>query len=224
MRALLITVMLTLAACSSQAPYPAKSAAEIQQLIQLADVAFNVAQKVHAEAPATDVQDATREMHTAIDAAQGQIEQILKQVASVDSLAEDTNDSLAVSSCIRSHLLEIEDIERMSATTRMNWSMDVGRCAAFNIVYFKSASPADSSVLALGLSVIDPVLLVAKTRGGLKNGALAHYLEANDNILSKLGPECEQIGTTPGAGAVSYQCAAYQVALAVRPKLEALTH
>jgi hypothetical protein len=224
MRALLITSMLFLAACSSQAPYPAKSAAEVQQLIHLADVAFNVAQKVYAEAPAADVQEATRELPIAVAAAQGQIEQILKQVADVDHLAKGTEDPMAVSSCIRTHLLEIEDIERMSATTRMNWSMDVGQCAAFNIVYFKSAPPADSSVLALALSVIDPVLLVAKSRGGLKHGALAHYLEANDSILAKLGPQCEKSATAPGAGEVSYQCAAYQIALTVRPKLQALIH
>ena len=224
MRSLLLTTLLLLSACSFQAPYPAKSAEEIQKLIRIADKAFDVALKVRAEAPAADIQEATREMRTALGAAQGQTEEILKQVANVDHLAKGAKDPMAVSSCIRTHLLEMEDIENMSATTRMSWSMDVGQCAAFAIVYFKSAPHSDSSVLALALSIIDPMMLVAKSRGGLKKGALAHYLESNESIISKLGPECEKTGKASATGEVSYQCAAYQVALVVRPKLQQLTH
>jgi hypothetical protein len=220
MRALLLTPVLLLAACNVQAPYAPKSADEIQQLIHIADEAFDVAQKVYAGAPEPEVLEATREVYTALDAARTQTEEILKQVAKVDHLARGSTDPMGVSTCTRAQLMEIEDIDNMSATTKMHWSMEVGKCAAFAIVYFKSAPPADSSVLALVLTIIDPVLLVAKTRAGLNKGALVHYLESNQSVIARFGPQCEN--TAQASGQVSYQCAAYRVAIAVRPKLRAL--
>lgn len=222
MRTLLLTTMLILAACSSRQPYPPKSADEIDQLIRIADEAFDVAQKAFAGAPEMDVQEATRKMRAALDAARAQTDEILRQVANVDHLAKGTKDPMGVSSCITSHRLEMDDIENMSPNTKISWSMDVGRCAAFTIVYFKTTPPADSGVLALALTIIDPVMLVAKARSHLKQGALAHYRDSNESIIAKLGPECEKTGKASEAGKVSYQCAAYQVAIAVRPKLQTL--
>ena len=219
MRALLFTSMLILAACGSrQPPYPPKSGAEIDQLIGLAEKAIDVAQKANAGAPDADVQAATLEMLTALGGAETQTDTILSQVANVDHLAPGTKDPMDVSTCTRLHRGEIADIENMSPNTRMLWSMNVGHCAASAIIFFKSAPAADSSALALGLNVIDPIMLVAYTRSGLKKGALAHYLDSNKSIIAKLGPECEQTGKATAD--VSYGCAAYRVAMAVRPKLQ----
>jgi hypothetical protein len=64
MRILLLTTMLIVAACGSrQQSYPPKSADEINQLVGIADKAIVVAQKIHAGAPAADVQEATRDAH-----------------------------------------------------------------------------------------------------------------------------------------------------------------
>lgn len=214
MRILLLTAMLILPACGSQSPYPPKSADEIGQLIGIANASFEVAQKVYAGAPETEIEAATREMRTALDAAQDQTDEILRQVAKVDPMT--------VGSCIRSNHLEMHDIENMLPRTRSTWSMNVGQCAASTIVYFKAAPPAESSVLALALNVIDPIMLVAGTRGGMKRGALAHNLQSNESIIAKLGPKCERTGKASAAGEVSHRCAAYQVAIAVQPKLRAL--
>jgi hypothetical protein len=224
MRILLLTTMLTLAACGSQQPsYPPKSADEIDQLIGIADKAISVAQKVYAGAPAADVQEATREMRTALDAAQVQTDEILRQVALVDHLAEGTADPMGVSGCVRSHRMGIHDVDNMSPNTAMAWSMNVGGCAASAIVYFRTAPAGDRSALALALNIIDPIMLVAGARSGLKRGALVHALDSNESIIAKFGPECgEKADKASGAGQVSYQCAAYEVAMAVRPKLQPL--
>lgn len=214
MRTLLLTTMLMLAACGAQPPYPPKSADQINQLIDMANASFEVAQKVYAGAPDTEIQEATREMRAALDAAQDQTDEILSQVAKLDPTA--------VAPCIRSNHLEMHDIENMLPRTRTSWAMNVSQCAGSAIVYFKTAPPADSGVLALGLNVLDPIMLVAGMRGGLKRGALAHNLHSNESIIAKLGPECEQASEESAAGAVSYQCAAYRVAIAVRPKLQTL--
>ncbi|HEY5755817.1 MAG TPA: hypothetical protein VIU34_08335 [Steroidobacter sp.] len=223
MRALLLISMLMLAACGlRQPPYPPKSATEIDQLIGIAEKAIDVAQKANAGAPAADVEAATREMLTALGEAGAQADAILGQVANVDHLAPGTKDPMQVSACTSLHRHEIVDIENMSPNALMLWSMNVGHCAASAIISFKSAPVADSSTLALGLHVIDPIMLVAYTRSGLKKGALAHYLDSNKSIIAKLGPECEQTGKTTGD--VSYRCAAYRVAMAVRPKLQQFAH
>jgi hypothetical protein len=224
MRILLLTSMLILTACGSrQQHYPPKSADEINQLIGIADKALAVAQKVHAGAPAAEVQEATIEMRSALDAAREQTDEILRQVADVDDLAEGTRDPMEVSGCISSQRMKIHDIENMSGTAMRVWSTEVGQCAASAIVYFKSVPPGDSGALALALNVIDPIMLVAGVRSGMKRGASTHYLDANESIIAKLGPECgEKTGKVSGAGHVSYQCAGYEVAMAMRPKLQPL--
>jgi hypothetical protein len=224
MRILLLTTMLILTACGSrQQSYPPKSADEINQLINIADKALAVVQKVYAGAPAADVQQATLEMRSALDAAREQTDEILRQVADVDDLGEGTKDPMGVSRCISSHRMQIHDIENTSRIAMRAWSTKVGECAAAAIVYFKSAPLGESGALALALNIIDPIMLVAGVRSGMKKGALIHYLDANESIIAKLGPECgEQTGKASGAGHVSYQCAGYAVAMAMRPKLQPL--
>lgn len=225
MRLLLLTALLTLAACGlhRQPAPPPKSADEIKQLISIADTAFVVAQKVYAGAPAEDVQAATREMLVAMDAARAQTDEILKQVAEVDHLAEGTRDPAGVSSCISLQRTALYDIESMSPDAGMIWSTNVSGCAANAIVYFENAPAEDSGTLALALTIIDPILLAAGTRGGMKRGALMHYRDSNASILEKLGPECaEKAGNAAAAGQVSYRCAAYEVAKAMQPKLQPL--
>jgi hypothetical protein len=66
-------------------------------------------------------------------------------------------------------------------------------------------------------------MLAAGARSGMKRGALIHYRDSNENIIAKLGPECgDKAGQAAAAGQVSYQCAAYEVAIAMRPKLSSL--
>jgi hypothetical protein len=41
------------------------------------------------------------------------------------------------------------------------WSMDLGRCAAAAIIYFKTAPAEDSGTPGLALNIIDPIMLAA---------------------------------------------------------------
>ena len=224
MRILLLTMMLILTACGSrQQSYPPKSADEINQLIGIADKALDVVQKVYAGAPAADVQEATIEMRSALDAAREQTDEILRQAADVDDLGEGTEDPMGVSRCINSHLMQIHDIENTSRLATLAWSADVAQCASAAIVHFQSVPPGDSGALALALNIIDPIMLVAGVRSGMKKGALTHYLDSNERIIAKLGAQCgEKTGKASEAGHVSYQCAGYEVAMAMRPKLQPL--
>lgn len=222
MRALLLAAMLILSACGSRQPdYPPKSADEIGQLIALGEKAIDVALKVKAGAPAADVQLATSEMLAALHAAHAQSDAILAQVGKVDDLKKGTPDPMGVTRCIHLHRGELQDIENMSPNGMMLWSMNVGGCTASTYVYFRAVSTDDKSAIALALNLIDAIMLVAGTRSGMKNGALMHSLDSNGAIIEKLGPECEKAASKP-AGDVSYQCAAYRVAMALRPKLQQL--
>ena len=225
MRIPLFTTLLILAACGShQEPsHPPKPADEIKQLVSIADQALRVAQKVYAGAPAEEVQEATREMLAAMDAARNQTDEILRQVAEVDHLAEGTRDPMGVSSCISSQHTALYDIESVPPNAGLIWSMDLGKCAAAAIIYFKTAPAEDSGTLGLALNIIDPIMLAAGARGGLKRGSSMHYRDSNASIIEKLGPECgEKTAKPSAAGQVSYQCAAYEVALAMRPKMQPL--
>jgi hypothetical protein len=223
MRILLLATMLTLAACNSQ--QPPKSADEINQLIAIADKAISVAQKIGMGAPEADAQEATREMYAVLDTARNQTEEILHQVTVGKYLGRGSIDPIDVSACIASHIVETHSLEEMSPSLVQLWSMDVGQCAINADVYFQALSPSDGAAIALALGIIYPVALVAKARAGFDQGNwLKQYRSSNEAIIAKLGPRCgeSKAANSSEAKHVSFGCAAYEVAMAVQPKLRAL--
>jgi hypothetical protein len=224
MRILLLATMLTLAACGSQPP--PKSVDEINQLVGIAEKAIGVTQKIHAGAPDADVQAAMQELFTALDTARNQTEDIMRQVAAGKYLGRHSIDPMDdVSVCVGAHLAEVSSLEQMSPTTVSLWTLDVGRCAVYASTYYQSVSANDGAAAALAVSIIYPVTLAAHAKAGRTSGSwLRHYLSINENIITRLEPQCgEKKNTASGADEpVRYECAAYAVAMVVRPKLQAL--
>jgi hypothetical protein len=221
MRTLFLVAVLTLTACDSQ-PQP-KTIDEINQIIRIADKSIGVVQKIGAGASTADVQGAMRELYATLDAARSQVDEITLRVTVGEYLGRGSIDPINVSACISAHAASVHYLEHES--TRPTWVMNVGECAIKASTYFGAVSSDDGAAVALAIGIIYPIALVANVKAGLTAGPwLQQYRSVNETIVTRLAPQCRERKAPNSAGSeqVRYKCAAYEVAMSVRPKLEAL--
>jgi len=127
-------------------------------------------------------------------------------------------DPINVSACIDQHTISAPPIEQIPVTL-----LPISMCAINANTYFGAVSGDDGSAVALAVGIIYPVALVANANAaGLKGGGvwLQQYRSVNEAIVARLAPKCRP--HSAGTEQVRYDCAAYEVAMSVRPKLEAL--
>ncbi|GFE84924.1 hypothetical protein GCM10011487_69240 [Steroidobacter agaridevorans] len=218
MRTLILAAALTLAACDSRPAPPPMTIGEIDQIVGIADKAIGAVQKMGAGAPAADVAASMREMYAAIDAARGQINGITQRIGGGKYLGRHSIDPLDVSACTRSVIFSVQGLE--SETMRPPLVMSALECSIDASVYFEDVPAESGAAVALAMGIIYPIALVANVKAGLDiEPSLQEYRSVNEAIIARLAPKCRE---RKGGEQVRYECAAYEVALSVRPKLAAL--
>jgi len=218
MRTLFLAAAFTLTACNSEPQPQPKTIDEINQIVRIADTAIAVVQKIGTGAPTTDVQGAMEEMSAALDAARNQIHEVTHRVGIGKYLGRGSIDPINVSACIDQYTISAPPIEQIPVTL-----LPISMCAISANTYFGAVSGDDGSAVALAVGIIYPVALVANANAaGLKGGGvwLQQYRSVNEAIVARLAPKCRP--HSAGTEQVRYDCAAYEVAMSVRPKLEAL--
>jgi hypothetical protein len=224
MRTMLLAAALTLTACDSRPP---KTIDEINQIVRLADGALGVAEKINQGTSTADVHQALENMNVALAAAREQINDIMRRLSSAKYQGRGSIDPRDVSACLNASSTTAASIEQMSIDTLAPWLMGVVECASKSRVYFEAVSGDDAAAVALAISVIYPIRLVAEAKGGMaaEPALLEDYRSANEAIVAKWASKCRERKGAGSAGTeqVRYECAAHEVAISVQPKLEALT-
>jgi hypothetical protein len=220
MRTLLLAAALTLTACDSHPP--PKTIDEINQFVRIADKAIGVVQKVGAGASTDEAQGAMQEMYSALDAAQNQINEITQRISTGKYLGRRSIDPIDVSACIDAYTSSVHWLE--SETMRTIWLVSALECAVNANTYFKAVPAHDAAAVAQAVGIIYPIVLAANVKAGVTARPwLQEYRSVNEAIVARLAPQCERKGgNSAGSEQVSYACVAYEVAMSVRPKLEAL--
>ena len=221
MRPLLLVTALALTACDSQPP--PKTIDEINQFFRMADKAIGVAQKIGAGASTDDVQGAMQEMYSALAAARSQISEVTHQIAIGKYQGRGSIAPIDVSACIGAYTSSVHWLE--SETMRPNWVMGAVDCASKASTYFNAVPTRDGAAVAQAVGIIYPIVLVAHAKAGVAAGPwLQEYRSVNEAIIARLAPQCRELKGADSAGnePVRYACASYEVAISVRPKLEAL--
>lgn len=221
MRTLLLAAALTLTACDSQPP--PKTLDEINQFVRIADKAIGVVQKTGAGASTDDVQGAMQEMYSALDAARNQINEVTRRISVGKYLGRGSIDPIDLSTCIEAGISSVHWLE--SEAMRPSWVVSTAQCAINASTYFTAVSTDDGAIVAQAVGIIYPIVLVANAKVGLPAEPwLQNYRSVNESIIARLAPKCRERKGANSAGSeqVRYACAAYEVAMAVRPKLEAL--
>jgi hypothetical protein len=214
MRIVLLVAVLVIAGCDSQPP---KTAADVNQIIRLADEAMHVVQKISAGAPAADVDAAVEQMNSALDAARAQMNAVGRRISVAKYYGRGSIDPRDLRVCIDS-VINAPLLGHMPAETRGPLLMAAVECDGKLAAYFSLASGEDAAAVALAISVIDPLLMVGEAQAGIAaESRLQDYRSSSQEILAKLGSKC---GEHPaGAEQMSYECAAYEVARSIEPKL-----
>jgi hypothetical protein len=215
MRIVLLAAVLLIAACDSQSP---KTAVDANQFIRVADEAMHVTQQISAGAPAGDVHAAMEQMTVVLDAAHAQVAAIARRVSVAKYHGRGSIDPRDLSICIDPVVSYAPMLERMQSEMRVLWHARTLECVSDARTYFEMVSGEDAAAVALAISVLEPILMVAEVQAGMEaEPSLQNYLSSSQAILAKLAPEC---GAPPAeTGQMSYECAAYAVARAVEPKL-----
>ena len=220
MRILILAGALTLTACDSP---PTKTRDEINQIVGIADKAIGVAQKIGAGASADDVQRARQEMYAAVDAAGNQINEMTQRITAGKYLGRHSIDPMDVSTCTSALMSSTQWLE--TQTMLPHFVMNATQCGINARIYFEDVSTDDGAAVALAIGIINPIALVAHVTAGLEvEPSLQEYRSVNEAIISRLAPECRERNGAHSGGReqVRYECAAYEVAMSVQPKLDTL--
>jgi hypothetical protein len=223
MRTLILTAALILTACDSRPPAQPKTIDEINQIVAIADKAVSVTQRIGAGASTAEVQGALQEMYAAIRAAGNQISEMTQRITTGKYLGRHTIDPIHISACTDALISSAGwlESELMLPHLMMN-AMDCGINAR---IYYEDVSSDEGAAVALAMSIIYPLALVAHVKAGLEiEPSLQEYRSVNEAIVARLAPKCRERNGANSAGSepVRYECAAYEVAILVRPKLETL--
>jgi hypothetical protein len=215
MRIMLLAAVLVIAACDSQPP---KATVDVNRIIRFADEAMQVTRKISAGAPAADVHAAMEQMNVGLDAAHAQIEVVARRISVAKYHGRGSIDPRNLSLCIDPVVTYAPMLERMQIEMRVLWHARTLECVSDATSYFEIGSGADAAAVALALSVLEPILMVAEVHAGLPaESRLQNYRSNSQAILAKFVSEC---GAHPSATVqMSYECAAYEVARSVEPKL-----
>jgi hypothetical protein len=215
MRIMLLAAVLLIAACDSQPP---KTAVDVNQIIRFTDEAMHVTRKISAGAPAADVHAAMERMNVGLNAAHAQIEAVARRISVAEYHGRGSIDPLDLSLCIDPVVTYAPMLERMQSEMRVLWHARTFECVSKATNYFETVSGADAAAVALAMSVLEPILMVAEVQAGMPaESRLQNYRSNSQAILAKFASEC---GAQPaGTEQMSYECAAYEVAKSVEPKL-----
>src|SRR5688572_17246729 len=216
MRTVLLAAALTLTGCDSQPP---KTHDEIDQIVRVADEAMGVAEKSGSGAPEADVQQALGNMTAALDAARTQVADITRRIAVAKYHGTGSIQPRDVAAYIDASVATAASFAQMPMDALASPLIEIVDCASKTSAYFHGASGEDAAAVGLAVSVIYPIRLAGEAKGGLSFApALQAYVAANEAIVAKLAPRCPDRKEP----AVSYECSAHAVALAVRPRLATL--
>jgi hypothetical protein len=219
MRIMLLAAVLVIAACDSQPP---KTAADIDQIIRVADEAMHVTQIISAGAPAADVHAAMEQMSVALNATHKQIDTVARRISIGKYRGIGSIHPVDLSACIYSLVHDLPVLERMPIEIRGPWLMHTLECRSRAAAYFDTVSGEEAAAVALAISVIEPIMMVAEAQFGLgAESALESYRSSSQAIMEKLISKCgarkdEHRAITEQ---MSAECAAYEVARAIAPKL-----
>jgi hypothetical protein len=215
MRIVLLAALLVIAACDSQPP---KTAVDINPIIRLADHAIQVTQKISAGAPAADVHAAMEQMGYALTAARKQIDAVARRISVGKYLGRGSIEPRELGTCLYPVVDYASMLERMPIEMRGPWLMQAAECGSKATTYFEAVSGEDAAAAALAISVIAPIMLVAEAQFGIgAESALENYRSRSQAIVAKLVAECG--AHSSGTEGLSLECAAYEVARSVEPKL-----
>jgi hypothetical protein len=225
MRTFILVAALTLTACDSRPPPQPKTIAEIKQIVDIADESIGVVQKIAAGASTADIHAAMQEVYAALGAARNQIDEITQRIGGGKNLGQHSIDPTDVSACFRALISSAHGIEAEAVLPPLVSSGI--ECGISATIYFEDASTADGAAVALALGIIYPIVLVASVKVGMEVGpSLQEYRSVNEAIVTRLARTCRERNGANIAGSeqVRYECAGYEVARAVQPKLEALAN
>jgi hypothetical protein len=106
----------------------------------------------------------------------------------------------------------------MQIEIRAPWMMRASECRGRATTYLEAVSGEDAAAVALAISVLEPILMVAEVQAGMAaESGLENYRSSSQAILAKFASECD--AHRPGTEPMSYECAAYEVARSVEPRL-----
>lgn len=195
---MLPTTLARAATCASLAavtatglPAPAASAVDAATAAKAAELAY-AAYSAYRSHQFT-LQDATKRIVGAIDAAKRDILDHLDELATSDARA-----------CARSAVVNAADLPVMSPDTRQAFANGTVDCLALiedRLAVVRQASEVDD--LGFALNALGPVALVAKARAGMSVAPTRGLLvEANERVVARIGASCTTVrlraDATPG--------------------------
>jgi hypothetical protein len=214
MRIMLLAAVLVIAACDSQ---PRTATVDVNPIIRFTDAAMHVTRQISAGAPAADVHAAMEQMNVGLNAAHAQIEAIARRISVAKYHGRGSIDPLELSLCIDPVVSYAPMLERMQSEMRVLWHARTFDCVSKATTYFEIESGADAAAVALAISVFEPILMLAEVQAGMPaEFRLQDYRSNSQAILAKFESEC---GAHASGTEMSYECAAYEVARSVEPKL-----
>ena len=213
MRIVLFAAMLLIAACDSQSP---KASVDVNHFIRVAHEAMHVTQQISAGAPAADVHAAMEQMTVVLNAAHAQIAAVARRISVAKYHGRGSIDPRDLSICIDPIVTYAPMLERMQSEMRVLWHERTLECVSNATTYFETVSGEDAAAVALAISVLEPILVMAEVQAGMPaESSLQHYRSSSQAILARFVSEC---GTPPAVvEQMSYECAAYAVARSVEP-------
>ncbi|HVF38257.1 MAG TPA: hypothetical protein VM939_00035 [Gemmatimonadaceae bacterium] len=211
MRFALLAIGLLLSGCNGPV-HQTRTENEIEAVIDMANKAMNVTQKILDGASTPDVQAALGDLTAAatavLDATKGH-----RTTATSDAVGSlDASASAAVGACAHSSVIELLDVERMSERLLQHWAMEVNRCLTLADTNLRTASSKEAiEEIGFAVNMVYPAALVAHAKAGFETRPLvADYRAASETIIERLGARCSS------AQAPLSSCG---VALAVQPRL-----
>jgi hypothetical protein len=189
--AVAVTMLVPLAAPGAQAAAPARnvpgrsadvSISSVQAIIAAAQAAYGLYKQFASSS--MSVEEATRQILTAINSAKTEIISHIDQIATAQAKA-----------CARQAIIDFADIERFTPDTLQAFARDATGCVTLiDSLLGAVADKAAIDQLGFALDAVGPVALIARGRAGLSTQGLADTLvSSNTTVISKLAPSCRGV-------------------------------
>lgn len=147
------------------------------------------------------------------------IQQVISAVEASKTDILDHIDAIAsaeVRACVRSHTIELADIDVFPPVILQLWAQEATQCATLASEFFdavQSMPAADNLGFLIG--EIHAIAIAARAKAGFSIvGLMENYIEASESVISKLMPECRwwqrETGSPPWDVVTwTYECEAY---------------